>query len=112
MNAGPAMIRQPFGSLGGEVLRRDAKSAYGLRMTESPRRAQARRPLDHDPATLRTRRVEAGLTGAELAQRAEISAGHLSELESGSRNASPPVLARLARELGCEIRDLTAKRAA
>lgn len=78
-------------------------------MAQHPRRANARRPIDHDPTKLRTRRVAAGLTLPDLAKRAEVSKGHLCEVENGSRNPSPPLLARLARELGCEIADLLAK---
>lgn len=77
-------------------------------MPSTTRRAGARHPLDHDPATLRDRRVEAGLTQAAAAAKADISAGHLCELEGGSRNPSPPVLARLAAVLGCEVADLRA----
>jgi transcriptional regulator with XRE-family HTH domain len=73
---------------------------------ETSARAQPRNPLDHDPAKLRRRRVEAGLTATELAARAECSTGHLSELEAGTRNPSPPLLASLARELGCKTADL------
>lgn len=81
-------------------------------MPDTPRRAGARSPLDHDPATLRSRRVEAGLTQAEVASTAKLSAGHLSELETGTRNPSPPVLARLAAALKCEVADLMPKQRA
>ncbi len=72
----------------------------------TPTRAQPRNPLDHDPAKLRRRRVEAGLTATDLAARVECSTGHLSELEAGTRNPSPPLLKSLARELGCRTSDL------
>lgn len=72
----------------------------------TPERARPRQPLDHDPAKLRRRRVEAGLSATELARRAGCSVSHLSELESGSRNPSPPLLATLAAELNCKTADL------
>ncbi|MDG4832383.1 helix-turn-helix transcriptional regulator [Solwaraspora sp. WMMD1047] len=75
-------------------------------MPQATRRAGARHPLDHDPVALRNRRVDAGRTQFDVATAAGISPGHLSELESGTRNPSPPVLAALAKVLGCAITDL------
>ena len=77
--------------------------------TAEQRRVAARDPLDHDPAELRRRRIAAGLAQADVAERAGTSAGHLSELERGTRNPSPALLARLAGVLGCEIADLLAR---
>ncbi|WP_306838200.1 helix-turn-helix domain-containing protein [Catenuloplanes nepalensis] len=71
------------------------------------RRRAARSPLDHSPRRLRAQRVIAGLRLSELARRAEISKGTLSELESGTRNASPETLDKIATALGCTIADLT-----
>lgn len=76
------------------------------------RRAAARSPLDHDPVELRRRRIEAGRTLIDVAAAADISAGHLSELESGTRNPSPPLLLRLAETLGCTTTDLMPRRVA
>lgn len=81
-------------------------------MAERPPRARARHPLDHEPAALRTERIKAGKSLTELAEAAGISKGYLSELEKGTRNPSPHVLGRLARELRCEVADLMAKQAA
>ena len=75
-------------------------------MADQDRRAAARTPLDHDPIVLRRRRVELGLTQAAVAEAAGISAAHLSELEGGTRNPSPPTLKRLAETLDCRIADL------
>ena len=80
--------------------------------TTAERRAGAKFPLDHDPEKLRDRRINAGREQAEVAAAAGISAGYLSELENGTRNPSPPVLARLAVALKCEVSDLRAKRKA
>lgn len=72
-----------------------------------PARADAARwPLDHDPARVRARRHELGLTLAQVGKRARVSVGHLSEVERGTRNPSPAVLVRIARAMGCRIGDL------
>lgn len=62
--------------------------------------------LSHEPLRLRYRRRAAGLTLEALAQLAGASKGHLSQLENGQVGASPPMLAKLAGALGCEIADL------
>lgn len=68
---------------------------------------QERRPvLDHDPKRVRRHRVAAGLEAQELARRVGISKSALSKIERGRNNASPGVLERLAKELGCTIADL------
>ncbi len=69
-------------------------------------RTGARYPLDHEPAALRRLRVERGLSQAEVAAAAGTSAGHLSELERGTRNPSPALLGRLAEVLKVRPRDL------
>ncbi|WP_189269734.1 helix-turn-helix domain-containing protein [Streptomyces fuscichromogenes] len=66
-------------------------------MTSSP---------NQDPARVRRRRVRAGLTQGGLAAQADISQSYMSMLEAGACSASPPVLARLAAALGCEIEEL------
>lgn len=47
-----------------------------------------------------------GLAARELAEAAGISAGHLSDIENGRRQASDEVRARLASALGLEADDL------
>ena len=42
----------------------------------------------------------------QLAAVTSVSTGHLSELERGTRNPSPELLAAIARALGCEATDL------
>lgn len=61
---------------------------------------------NQDPARVRRKRIEAGLTQGALAAKSEISQAYMSMLEKGSASASPPVLSRIARALGCEIPDL------
>ncbi|MGC5034143.1 helix-turn-helix domain-containing protein [Streptomyces sp. DT190] len=66
----------------------------------------------HDPAAVRRKRIEAGLKQKELAQQAGISEPHMSSIEHGRVNPSPPVLRRIATALGCEIPDLMPPREA
>ncbi|MFM9645675.1 helix-turn-helix domain-containing protein [Streptomyces galilaeus] len=60
----------------------------------------------HSPETIRRKRIEAGLNQKDLAARADISCPHMSSIEHGRVNPSPPVLGRIATALGCEIPDL------
>jgi DNA-binding XRE family transcriptional regulator len=53
-------------------------------------------------------REHRGLTGRELARRAEVSAPYLSQIESGAKPGSTAALAKLARALGIQIDDLIA----
>ncbi|MYV56485.1 helix-turn-helix transcriptional regulator [Streptomyces sp. SID3212] len=61
-----------------------------------------------DPAQIRRRRIEAGLTQEALGARAGYSKGHVSGVERGIAGASAQALARLAEALGCEVSDLMA----
>lgn len=53
-------------------------------------------------AAIREHRTAAGLTQAQLAERAGIGRVHLSHIEFGRKNPTVIVLVRLARELGVE----------
>ena len=57
-------------------------------------------------ARLRERRVASGVTLRDAAARAEISTGHLSDIEQGNSHASLPVLVRLCRALHLPIAEL------
>ncbi|MFE3378382.1 MULTISPECIES: helix-turn-helix transcriptional regulator [Streptomyces] len=59
-----------------------------------------------DPAQIRRRRIEAGLTQEALAKRAGASKAHISMVERGVAGASAPFLSRLAEAFGCEVADL------
>ncbi|MFE4939909.1 helix-turn-helix domain-containing protein [Streptomyces sp. NPDC056649] len=59
-----------------------------------------------NPAALRRRRIEAGLTQKALADLAGLSKGHISGLERGLAGASAPALSRLATALTCDVADL------
>ncbi|QQM44971.1 helix-turn-helix domain-containing protein [Streptomyces liliifuscus] len=61
---------------------------------------------NQDPARVRRKRIEAGLTQIALAAQAGLSTAHMSCIERGERGASPKVLDRLATALDCEIADL------
>lgn len=61
-----------------------------------------------DGKKLRRQRILAGLTQAGLAEKAACSAMHVWYLENGKRDASPPMLAALARGLDCRRADLMA----
>lgn len=64
------------------------------------------RPLTQDPERLKWRRNAAGLTIRQLAEKAQVGAGSISELENGCQSARPPMLVALAAALECEIADL------
>ena len=51
-----------------------------------------------------------GLTQEELAHRSSVHQTYLSNVEGGKRNPSIRVLDRIAKALGADICDLTAKR--
>jgi transcriptional regulator with XRE-family HTH domain len=56
---------------------------------------------------IKQRRLEAGFTAAELAQRAGISKGYVSEIESGhAQRPSAAVLYKMATVLGTTVADL------
>lgn len=67
------------------------------------------RQLDHDPAALRWARKQAGQTQAWLAAELGISPGHMSEIESGKRNATPANIRKIAKLLGCPRSVIEAK---
>lgn len=56
---------------------------------------------------LRARRVLAGFTIAQLAEKADINRGTLSDLELGKTKALPTTLEAIARVLGCTPQAIT-----
>ena len=60
-------------------------------------------------AVLRARRAQAGLTQEELAARADMSARHLSFLETARRQPSLSALLALSEGLGIGLSDLTSE---
>ncbi len=64
-----------------------------------------------NPEAIKARRYELGLTAQDLAARAGISPAFVSAIEAGTRGASPPVLKRLADELGRTVGEITTMQA-
>jgi transcriptional regulator with XRE-family HTH domain len=64
-------------------------------------RQRRKAPLTHDPEALVWARQTAGRTQAWLAEQLGISAGHMSEIESGTRGLTPARLLEASRLLNC-----------
>lgn len=60
-----------------------------------------KRPLDHVPEAVTYAREMAGITRTLLAQRLGVSPSLVTEIERGTRNATPLMISRLSRVLGC-----------
>lgn len=74
-------------------------------------RSARKSPLDHDPEALRwALKSVPGATQSWLADEIGISAGHMSEVLSGSRNAPPHLLTKIAVALNCPRSVLERKR--
>lgn len=73
-------------------------------------RKSAKSPLDHDPEAVTYARTKAGLTKTQLAERIGVSLSLISEIEKGTRNATPTNLTRMAEVLNCPVVVLERKR--
>lgn len=75
-------------------------------------RSRTRTPqrLGHEPAALTYAREQAGLSRTQLAERLGVSLSLVSEMESGTRSATPEMLIRLAEALNCPRVVLESKR--
>jgi ribosome-binding protein aMBF1 (putative translation factor) len=69
--------------------------------TDKKPRNHPKNPLDHEPTAVTYARQQAGLTKTALAGLCEVSVSLISEIESGTRNATPTMLNKLARALNC-----------
>lgn len=69
-------------------------------MNDRPKRRPAKDPLDHEPGAVTKAREDAGLTRVQLARRIGIGASLMSEIEKGTRNATPARIEQLAAALG------------
>jgi DNA-binding XRE family transcriptional regulator len=67
----------------------------------SVRRNPPKNPLDHEPQAVTYARIQAGLTKTALANACGVSLSLISEIESGTRNATPAMILRLAQVLNC-----------
>lgn len=75
--------------------------------TDRPvKRSGQPKELSHDPARLKRRRFEAGLSQVRAALAVGCTKSNLSKLEHGVHSASPELLAEFARLYGCKISDL------
>ena len=66
-------------------------------------RTKPKDPLDHEPAAVTWARERSGLTKTQLAERAGVSLSLISEIEKGTRNATPPLLLKIAEALNCPV---------
>jgi transcriptional regulator with XRE-family HTH domain len=64
-------------------------------------RTSPKDPLDHEPAAVTYVRERAGLTKTQVAGACGVSLSLISEIEAGTRNATPAMLIKLARVLNC-----------
>ncbi|MEU3020851.1 helix-turn-helix transcriptional regulator [Nocardiopsis sp. NPDC007018] len=64
-------------------------------------RRSAKHPLDHQPEAVTWARKQAGLTKTQLAKEVGVSLSLISEIEAGTRNATPANLKLIAAALGC-----------
>ena len=69
--------------------------------TTSPQRTLAKQPLDHEPQAVTYAREQAGLTKTQLAAACGVSLSLISEIEAGTRNATPAMLTKVATALNC-----------
>lgn len=67
------------------------------------------RKLDHDPRAVAKARGDAGLSQYRLAKRLKRSRSLISEIEGGTRNATPDLLRQMADVLGVDVSELQAK---
>jgi transcriptional regulator with XRE-family HTH domain len=77
-----------------------------------PVRNRPESPLDHEPEAVTYAREQAGLTKTQLATACDVSVSLISEIESGTRNATPAMIGKLAAALNCPRVVLERKRCA
>jgi len=61
-----------------------------------------KRPLNHKPAAVRRARERLGLTRKQVADELQVSPSLITEIEKGTRNATPAMVLRLAGVLRCK----------
>jgi transcriptional regulator with XRE-family HTH domain len=88
------------------MLRLTMFAATVVSMSDRPRIVKPPGELIHDRRRLKGHRMMARLTLRQAAAAAEMSPGHLSDLEHGYKSAGPGSLGRLADVYGCEVKDL------
>lgn len=73
-------------------------------------RKKPKQPLNHEPEAVTWAREKAGLTQTQVATALGVSLSLVSEIEKGTRNATPANLLRLAAILNCPVVVLERKR--
>lgn len=73
-------------------------------------RTRPKSPLDHEPEAVTYAREKSGLTKTALAETLGVSLSLISEIESGTRNATPQLLTQMAQALNCPLVVLERKR--
>jgi transcriptional regulator with XRE-family HTH domain len=68
---------------------------------QQPTRKRPKDPLDHEPEAVVYARNQAGLTQQQLADRCGVTRSLITEIENGTRNATPPTIRKLAAALNC-----------
>ncbi|WP_067470084.1 helix-turn-helix domain-containing protein [Actinomadura macra] len=68
---------------------------------QHPTRKRPKDPLDHEPKAVQYARSQSGLTQQQVADRCGVSKSLITEIENGTRNATPSMLNRLAEALNC-----------
>ncbi|MGP3914383.1 helix-turn-helix domain-containing protein [Nonomuraea sp. 10N515B] len=76
----------------------------------SPHRKRPKDPLDHEPEAVTYVREKAGLTKTALAQMCGVTVSLISEIERGTRNATPEMIAKIARATNCPVVIIERKR--
>ena len=66
------------------------------------------KPLNQDRAAVTKAREDAELTKYRLAKILDCSRSLITEIEKGTRNAAPDLLARMAAVFGCPVENLQA----
>jgi transcriptional regulator with XRE-family HTH domain len=74
----------------------------------NPDRAPER--LNQEPQAVTWAREKAGLSQAQLARECNVARSLISEIEAGTRNATPENLIKIARALNCPVVFLERKR--
>ncbi|MFI1507616.1 helix-turn-helix transcriptional regulator [Streptomyces sp. NPDC020597] len=75
-------------------------------MTTHRMRRRKGAPFHHSPQAVTRTRENAGLTQADLAERAGFSIQLMCDIEAGRRNATPEKLRAMAAVLKCQVADL------
>lgn len=64
-------------------------------------RKRPKDPLDHEPEAVAYARRNSGLTQEQLAEACGVTRSLITEIENGTRNATPTMIGKLAYALNC-----------